>query len=173
MAHGHSSEWVFELPGGLIEANGRRLAQAMLRSLTGAEEDWLAANPGVPSATAVTSLLSASLVRLDDVSVDIDLVRHLLIGDRDYLMLQLRRITLGDQVRAVVHCPACSEKMDIDFAVQDVPVERRPQSSATYALDHGGRTLRFRLPVGGDQEAVLNMALGRGGGSLDGTMPGG
>src|SRR5262245_13546640 len=100
------AEWLFDLPGGLIDADGRRLAVAELRPLTGAEEDWLASNPGVPSARAVTRLLSACLVRLDDVDADVDLVRRLLVGDRDYLMLQLRRITLGDKIGAVFNCTA-------------------------------------------------------------------
>ncbi len=150
------SEWTVDLPGGLIDEAGRRLATAELRPLTGNEEDWLAANAQVPCARAVTKLLGVCLVRLDDAAVGVDLVRRLLVGDRDYLMLQLRRITLGDKISAVLPCPACSAKMDVDFAVQDVPVEPRPQTAATYTLELAGRTIRFRLPTGADQEAVLH-----------------
>ena len=144
------------MPGGLIDPEGRRLAAAELRPLTGAEEEWLAANPGVPSTQAVTRLLSACLVRLNDVAADVDLVRSLLVGDRDYLMLQLRLITLGDKIGAVLNCPACHAKMDVDFAVRDVLVESRPQTTATYRLELDGRVVWFRLPTGGDQEAVLH-----------------
>src|SRR5688572_25966659 len=108
MAPQPATEWEVALPGGLIDAGGKRLAHAQLRPLTGAEEDWLAAHPSVPVAVAVTSLLSACLVRVGEATVDREFVRRLLVGDRDYLMLQLRRITLGDQIRAVLHCPACS-----------------------------------------------------------------
>ncbi len=143
-----------ELPGGLLDADGARETHAELRPLTGAEEDWLAANPEISNASAVTHLLSTCLVRLGKCIVDSDLVQRLLVGDRDFLMLRLRRLTLGDQFRAVLHCPACSAKMDVDFDANDVPVERRPQTSATYVIERRGRPIRFRLPVGGDQEAA-------------------
>lgn len=149
------------MPGGLVDAKDQRLTQAELRPLTGAEEDWLAAHPDVPSAIAVTRVLAACLIRLGSLAVNVDLVRRLLIGDRDFLMLQLRRITLGDHIQAVLPCPACQAKMDIDFHVQDVPVEARPQTALNYQLEHAGRTIRFRLPVGGDQEAVLNIDRAR------------
>ncbi len=158
MAPPDLSDSVVALPGGLIAADGRRLARAELRPLTGAEEEWLAARPSEPSAPAVTRLLAACVVRLDGVPADRELARRLLVGDRDYLMLQLRRLTLGDQVRAVVPCPACREKMDVEFAGADVPVEARPQTAAAYALACGGRTIRFRLPTGGDQETVVGLS---------------
>ena len=39
-------------------------------------------------------------------------------------MLQLRRMTLGDHFRAVIVCPACDAKMDVDFEAEEVPIER-------------------------------------------------
>lgn len=157
MVQRHFSERVVELPGGLINKDGHRLALARMRPLTGAEEDWLAANPDMPSALVVTRILSSCLVQLDNIAVDRDLVRRLLVGDRDFLMLQLRRITLGDQIHAVLSCPVCSARMDIDFGIQDVKVEPRRQTELTYTIEHDNRSLRFRLPVGADQEEVLPM----------------
>lgn len=164
------SEGIFILPGGLL-MEGRSLREAELRPLTGYEEDWLALRPSVPSALAVTRLLSLCLARLEDVAPSRGLVQRLLVGDRDYLMLQLRRITLGDTVSAVLACPACSAKMDVDFAIADVPVTRHPQTTPSYSLDLApqppsprgeeerdrGRMVRFRLPTGMDQEAVLEL----------------
>lgn len=160
------SETIVELPGGLVLDGGRRLSRAELRSLTGHEEEWLARHPGIPSARAVTHLLSACLVELEGEPPGRETVRQLLVGDRDYLMLQLRRITLGDHFHAVVTCPACQARMDADFETEDIPVERRPQTTAGYTIELTGqedrcRSVRFRLPNGGDQEAVLGMDLDR------------
>jgi hypothetical protein len=151
------------LPGGLVLAGDRCLREAELQPLRGYEEEWLAQHSAAPSAVVVTRLLSACVVRLDDASPTRDLIRQLLVGDRDYLMLQLRRMTLGDQFQAVFTCPACDAKMDVSFLADDVPVERRPQTVASYTLhlpvpERAERTIRFRLPTGGDQEAVLGMA---------------
>lgn len=156
------SETSFELPGGLVLEDGRRLSRAELRPLTGHEEEWLAAHPSTPSAQVVTQLLSTCLIELGGEPVDAKQVQRLLVGDRDYLMLRLRCMTLGDHFRAVILCPACDAKMDVDFEADDVPIEWRPQTTPTYMLDlHGEeercRTVRFCLPNGGDQEAVLGL----------------
>lgn len=158
------SETSFELPGGLVLENGRRLAQAELRPLTGREEEWLASHPGTPCARAVTRLLSACLLELDGEPVNHMQVQRLLVGDRDFLMLQLRRLTLGSHFRAVVVCPACDAKMDVDFEADEIPIERRSQTEPTYTLDLVGeekrcRTVRFRLPNGGDQEALPGLDI--------------
>jgi hypothetical protein len=148
-----------DLPGGVVKSDGRPERVAALRPLSGFEEDWLAANTDVPSALAVTRLLSACLLRIGDQATTPGLVRTLLVGDRDFLMLQLRRLTLGERFAAVLGCPECGARMDVDFGVADVPVEPRPQETADYALELGGRRVHFRLPNGGDQEAVIGDGL--------------
>jgi len=152
------------LPGGLIVGD-RRLDHAELRPLSGREEEWLARHRGLPSARAVTWLLGACLIAIGEEAVSEALVRNLLVGDRDYLILALRKMTLGDRFQGVLPCPACTALMDIGFAADDVPVESRPQTAAWYALELGTagappRTVRFRLPTGADQEAVLDLDAG-------------
>src|SRR5271155_56198 len=155
MSTEHLTENTFSLPGGLMLQQDQLLNQASLRPLSGREEEWLANHQSTPSAVRVSWLLNQCLLSVDDYQVNIDLVRQLLVADRQYLMLQLRRLTLGDQVQAVVPCPACNEKMDVDFHLNDVPVDYRPQSVASYTTELSGRSIRFRLPTGGDQEATL------------------
>jgi hypothetical protein len=155
---------IFRLSGGLIAGENRRLSEVELRPLTGYEEEWLARHPQAPNALVVTHLLSACLVRIDDMTPSSDIVRRFLVGDRDYLMLQLRHLTLGDEFQAVFLCPACHAKMDVTIQAGEIPVERRPQTAACYTLElpatgPAGRAVRFRLPTGADQEAVLGMDL--------------
>ena len=70
-------------------------------------------------------------------------------------MIQLRRLTLGDQIAAVYTCPACASKMDVSLDLADVPVEFSPQLQSIYELQLAGeRIVRFRLPNGADQESV-------------------
>jgi hypothetical protein len=145
-----------ELPGGLVDDGGGRLTAAALRPLSGREEEWLAAHRGGPSAPAVTRLLGACLLGPGGAPAGAEFARRLLVGDRDFLMLQLRRLNLGEEVRAVATCPACEARMDLSFSVGDVPVDRRPQTATAYALELDGRSVRFRLPNGGDQEALLD-----------------
>jgi hypothetical protein len=153
MVPGRIVEVELVLPGGLVLEDGRRLTRAKLRALAGTEEEWLAEAQGTPSAAKVTCVLSSCLVALDGESVDAERVRRLLVGDRDYLMLQLRRITLGDEVAAVMSCQACGAPMDIAFRASEVAVESRPQTAMWYSVNG----VRFRLPTGADQEAVLGL----------------
>jgi len=150
------------LPGGLALGEGWCLRQAELRALSGREEEWLASHPTAPSTLAVTETLRGCLLRLGGAGTDRDTVRQLPVGDRDFLMLRLRALTLGEMFRAVVVCPTCRERMDVSFHATDVPVESGGPAQPEYALDlpvaSGGlRRIRFRLPTGADQEAVLGL----------------
>lgn len=143
--------------------SGRRLGRAELRLLTGYEEEWIAGHADTANALMTTKLLSDCIVRLDEMPADETMVRRLLVGDRDFLILQLRRMTLGERFAAVLNCPACNAAMDVEFSAQDIFVEPRPQSAAIYNWQskdpaRSGRPIRFRLPNGGDQETVTELA---------------
>ncbi len=150
------------LPGGLVLDDQHRLESAELRPLTGRDEEWLAAHPTAPSAIAVTRVLTSCLLRIGDAKPTEKLVRRLLAGDRDFLVLQLRRLTLGNEFHVVFPCTACSNKMDVLFDADTVPVTVRPQTRAEYSIQLGltgcsGPKVRFRLPCGADQEAVVHL----------------
>lgn len=147
------------MPGGLVLDDGRRLGRAELRPLTGLEEEWLTRHAGTPSAQTATKLLSACFVRLENVPVNSEIIGKLLVGDRDYLILQLRRMTLGDRFAAVFSCPECKRAMDVEFLAQDISIEPRPQNAVAYTW-HGERDIRYRLPNGADQEAVMDLSPG-------------
>lgn len=151
------SPWLthVELPGGLVLDGNRCLRKAALRPLSGREEEWLAESRNLPNAAKVTRLLNSCLVSLDDSPVTGETVRSLLVGDREYLILRLREVTLGDEVNAVLHCPACTQPMDVNFRISETPVDERRQTAAVYSLTLGNRGVHFKLPSGGDQEAVL------------------
>jgi hypothetical protein len=151
------------LPGGLVVGDGRTVREADLRPLTGKEEEWLASQPSAPIAHAVTRLLGGCLLRVESAPGSVDLARRLLVADREYLMLQLRRMTFGDTIGLVAGCPVCAARMDVDVPAAEVPVVYRPQAAATYeralaAGDGRTRTVHFRLPTGADQEAVAHLA---------------
>ncbi len=153
-----SVEAVVTLPGGLALEDGRPLRRAVIRSPTGREEEWLADHSG-PIPPAVTTLIAACLVELEGMTVTGSVARDLLVGDRDFLVLQLRRLSLGNAVQAVANCPACHAKLDVDFNIADIPIKERPATAPTYTVDitrkGRARRIRFRLPTGADQEALV------------------
>ena len=154
------TEATVNLLGGLVLDDGRRLDRVGLRRLSGREEDWLARHGDISNAGAITEMLAACLTH-EDLSLSArQVARQLLVGDREYLMIQLRRLTLGDQIAAVYVCPACACKMDVSLDLSETPVEYSPQSQSIYELQLAGdRIVRFRLPNGADQESVAVFSI--------------
>ncbi len=42
------------------------------------------------------------------------------LGRRDALLIQLRQRTLGDRIEGLAACPACGERVEMDFSLQDL-----------------------------------------------------
>ena len=155
------------LPGGYVDAGGRLQREFELAVLTGREEELLAQARHPRPAALVTEVLSRCVRRLGDIEpVPSQVARDLLVGDRLYLMLQLRRATFGDRVRATLVCPwpDCGERVSLDFAISDVPVEVRPQAGPLHtmtlsvaATGRDGCDVVFRLPTGADQEELAEL----------------
>jgi len=156
------------LPGGYWDAAGVLHRQAQLTALTGREEELLA-DKAVCAAAAATAVLARCVRRIGTVEpVTQEVARELLVGDRQYLLIKIRQLTFGDRVEAVVRCPwpDCGESVDIDFTISEVPMknagaragfydaELSPEAAAASGLGPGAVRARFRLPNGGDQEAL-------------------
>jgi hypothetical protein len=159
------------LPGGYVDADGGLLREVELAPLSGREEELIGAKQPIMDRTLLTLLLSRCLLRLGPVKpVSEDIVRRLLVVDRQFLLLRLRQMTFGDRVQATVQCPweGCRRKADIDFSLQDVPVRESEEKGPVFtrelspeaAFNCGGepfRDVEFRLPNGEDQEAISGM----------------
>jgi hypothetical protein len=157
------------LPGGYVAPNGEVHREVELVPLTGREEELLASAQGQYASSMVTAVLQRCIRRLGSLSpVSQDVVRHLLVGDRQYLLLKLRELTLGDYIRATLYCPwpNCGKKIMVSFSTNDIPVSESVNKGPLYTMElspeaafvaEGGekyREIRFRLPNGGDQEAI-------------------
>jgi hypothetical protein len=155
------------LPGGYVDAGGRLHRDFDLAVLTGREEELLAEVRHPRPAALVTEVLSRCVHRLGDIQpVPPEVTRDLLVADRLHLMLQLRRATFGDRVGATLVCPwpGCGERVSMDFAISDVPVEARPQTGRVHTMTlssaAAGRDdceVAFRLPTGADQEELARL----------------
>jgi len=151
------------LPAGLwIKGECHRRAE--LQPLTGidesfhAEQEWT-----LMPAQRTTAQLTCSLARLGSIDkITQQVVRSLTIGDREALLLHLRRLTLGDRLQCLVECPSCQERMDIELKVSDLllPPYSHSQESYERAIigDEVACHVVFRLPTGADQEEAAFLA---------------
>jgi hypothetical protein len=154
------------LPGGMgLQGDWHRSAR--LRALSGRDEAFLSEEVGaLLPAQRTTALLTRCLVRLGPLApVTSEVVRALTAGDREALLLHLRRHTLGDRMQCTFGCPrpGCGETLDLDLKVSDLLLPAYPHAQAHYetTISENGHAYRvqFHVPTGADQEAAAPMAL--------------
>jgi hypothetical protein len=153
------------LPGGYW-FDGRCYREARLRPIGSGDEDFLLDTEGrLLPAHRVTALLARCVERLGPAEpATAEAVRSLNVGDREALLLHLRRLSLGERLQGVVDCPApdCGERMDLDLHVGDLllpPYDHSRRSFEADISENGGSyRVRFRLPTGADQEDAAILA---------------
>lgn len=153
------------LPGGVWRE--RACARdAKLRPLAPEDERALAdAAEEVPPAQLATAALGRALVEVGGTrATGEETARELTIGDRQTLLLHLRRITVGERMSCVFRCPMpdCGEHLEIELRVGDLLVGEEREALRWHEVEHNGRRARFRLPTGGDQERAARTALTEG-----------
>ena len=154
-----------KLPGGLW-LDGACHREAGLRSLNGQDEVFLLERgESLLPARRTTALLARCLTHLGPLDrVATGTAAALTVGDREALLLHLRRLTLGERLRCVLACPEpdCGERMDLDLRVSDLllpPYSHTQEWYETTITENGSNySVRFRLPAGADQEAAATLA---------------
>lgn len=145
------------LPGGLL-VGGERRQDAMLRPLAGEDEAFLLEDAaGLSPAARTTALLARCVERLGPIEpVGSEDVRALTAGDREALLLELRRLSFGERLESVLTCPEaeCGEQLELELRVDDLLVA--PYGEVRE--EHEAEGVRFRLPTGGDLEAGAEAA---------------
>jgi hypothetical protein len=119
------------------------------------------------------------MVRLGDLQKNgPSTVEEMYSADRNFLLLKLRTITFGSKLPARYTCPACSESMEVEEDLDEMPVRaladgESPEDIVVKLedgyLDKDGEVhtaLTLRLPTGSDESAVApqmrqNPSLGK------------
>jgi hypothetical protein len=173
-------ETEFTLPIGYTDEDGHTHRQAVLRKMTGKEEAILADRRNQRNGgKLVSELLHSCLVRLGDLPKNgTGTVEGMYSADRNFLLLKLRSITFGPELRASYTCPSCSESFHTVEDLDDLPVrvlgDEESVEDVVVELEDGyidkdgseHRSLRMRLPTGADEAAVApqmrqNASLGK------------
>ena len=122
---------VVELMRGLYESNdegGVWHTEAEIRELNGEDEEYLASienKKGLMYSEYMSALLSRALLRVGGIQVNnsTKIVDKLILGDRDYLYLQIVRATYGDTRMIKIACPHCGIINDVELELdKDFPI---------------------------------------------------
>lgn len=164
---------LFILPGGIFTQDGNLYNDVELKPLTGREEEIITEKEDEKLvATLLTQILQNCIKRIGPFTeINSEIVQNLLIADRDYLLLCLRRLTFGNKVEARVHCPnqKCGELLDISFNIKDLKISKKKLGNGIFSATLSQRAayrdennvlhdeIEFTLPVVGDQEEAAKI----------------
>lgn len=126
--------------GGKLYPAGHPLAgkdRVEIRSMTARDEDILTSKGLLKQGKAISTLLKSCMV---DRSIDPD---HLLVGDRNAILIAIRVTGYGPGYKATVQCPECSEKSEVEFDLNKLPII--PLGAAP--VQDGENLFSMHLPV--------------------------
>lgn len=96
---------------------------------------------------AQTSIQRAlSLLSAASPGIPPDSLARLPVGQRDGRLLTLRAWTFGKQLLGMAACPACDERLELAFNVDDIRVAASEEVPDAFDLEVDDYCLRFRLP---------------------------
>lgn len=149
-----------KLPGGLV-LGGVVHRTAVVRELNGADEEAL--SRALQSGSAfrfMDVLIERGTVSVGESPATREMLKSMLVGDRDALALAIRIATYGD----VMHvdqwvCPNCATQSDISFSLTEDVECRTLDDPANDLVFHvklrKGGDAKVRMPNGADQDAIF------------------
>ena len=144
----------FELPCGYLDPDGNLHTTVTLREMTGEEEEILAAR-NMPSNKKINSILGRCTTALGPFTGPsvAQLIPELTQGDRIFLLIAIRRVTLGNDMPFTTKCPQCEQESR--FVLDLADLETRKMENPTI------RTYNVELPKT-KKKVVMKVLDGRG-----------
>jgi hypothetical protein len=144
------------LPGGYVMASNEVVTTAEVRELTGADEEAISRSGSISK--SLQTLLQRGLLKLGNEEATKEHLDNLLAGDRDAILLGIRRITFGDTFELMIRCPHCSEQQECSIhLVNDVPVRKlENQNDRTWEVKTRTGKVLVTLPNGSVQKKLMD-----------------
>jgi hypothetical protein len=166
---------VFELPAGYVDEEGTIHREFTLREINGKDEEAIHKNDIKGNSSKVAYiLLSRCITRLGTLTPKSEgeykwgcIIRNMLVGDQDYALLQLRKMSIGDEFEANHTCPYCKAHLKTFISVDELEIEPfKGDREITFDLIRGYKDKKgvvhkegtMRLPNGLDREVLTPVA---------------
>jgi len=147
-----------DLPGGFYDPlDDQLVTTAEVRELTGADEEAIVkiSEPG----KALMTILEKATVSVGGKPADKETLSMLLAGDREALLLAIRRVTFGNEVELEAVCSRCPELqtfvVDLEKDVEIKALEDRI-NDRRFNLDLKVGRVKVALPTGDTQNKLVN-----------------
>lgn len=149
---------VFEMLAGYRDADGVIHKEFTLREMTGRDEEAIHRTDVKNNSSKVVSvLLSRCVTRIGTLTMKSvggrdkweKIIKSLYVGDQDYMLVQLRRLSIGEEIEVNHVCPnpECKTKLHTILNLDELEV----------VPFHGVREIPFELPRGyKDKKSVVH-----------------
>jgi len=144
------------LPNGVL-VDDKLVRDFEVQELTGVHEERLAKVDSIQEPGRwIQVLLECGVVKIGDQEATPDLLKSLVIGDRDYLALAIREATYGPDIEfGPAVCPDCGEEYELSVPLTNIPIsEGDGVRDFEVPLLNGGRA-KVTVPNGSDQLALF------------------
>jgi hypothetical protein len=159
---------VVELPAGLWH-KGQVHRDVEIVPMTGLTRKAIARKEVRANPSKVTDIILGQCINRIGTFTHISdkVLDNLVLGDKDFLLLEIRRVSMGDTFKSNVTCAACSNDIEVTFHIDELEVIRIKEGE--YEVVDEQRTFRIqdealkidavlRYPVGKDQGALLGVS---------------
>lgn len=149
---------VVELLAGHYDSfTGELATTAEVRELTGADEEAIAKAQDIGKGLLI--ILQRATVSIGDSPASLEILDSLLSGDRELLLMNIRKVTFGNTIDMIGPCPGCGEsdqKFTIDLDT-DVPMNKLndPVEDRTFTLSCKLGEVTIALPTGKTQKKLI------------------
>lgn len=157
---------IVTLPCGIIGKDGKVHQDAEIAPMTGLTRKAIARDDVRSNPAKVTDvLLLQCLKRVGPVTlINNRFIAEMLVADRDFLLIEIRRASMGDMVTVNTECEKCSNKIEVKFNLDEISVT--PLKPGTFEMRENLRVFRvqnssppvnalFRFPKGEDQHLII------------------
>lgn len=156
-----SSQGGYTLPCGYLSPEGALYRKIEIREMTGAEEDILASK-NTKAADKMHMIMSRCVTRMEDESDPAKIahmVESLPVGDRLFLLMAIRQVTLGDEYFFRAKCPndQCAKESVYGVLLSELEVKQSPDPMKRIfdtILPKSQIPVRFRLLTGRDEATI-------------------
>lgn len=166
---------VFNMLAGYIDENGVAHKTFTLREMTGRDEEAMSRGDMKQNTSKVISLLlercvlSIGTLTRKEVGGDKwkEIIRSLLVGDQDYMLIKLRELSMGGEIEVNHTCPYCKAQLKTFLDVSELDINPfKGLREVPFELPRGYKDKKgivhksgiMRLPTGTDREILTPLA---------------
>jgi hypothetical protein len=145
---------VVELLAGIRVPFGEPITYAEVRELTGADEEAISRLPDLSKGLML--MLDRAVVKLGNKKPDADLMDIMLAGDRELLLLAIRKLTFGNEltVRGPL-CGSCPDEITLIVDLEKDVAYKKLEGDPEFTVDCKIGPVRVKLPTGITQKALV------------------